>query len=161
MIRLALLGLCLSGAAQAAAPCGDEILFLDCKISATKSLTVCLGDGKGRYSYGPAAAPELAMTQSFDEMGATPWPGVSRSIWEEVVFINNGISYAVWHSVDRLTDAHETDGGVVVKKGDQKLAELNCRPDTIEMNAFAVSDAFDAAGYCWQRETQSWHRGCD
>ncbi|MGV6847705.1 MAG: hypothetical protein ACWA5A_04935 [Marinibacterium sp.] len=157
-VAASLLGL-LAGAAQAQS-CGAGILMLRCQIGAGKALSVCFEGGSARYRFGPPAAPELSLTQPLEDLQATPWNGIGRSIWEEVIFSNAAVRYAVWTSLDRLDEAHPRDGGVRVLQGDAELANLTCRTGSVEMSAFAVTDGFAAAGYCWDPSRRVWSRSC-
>ena len=134
-------------------------MVVDCAIG-SKQLTVCIGGGEASYAFGPKGAPELAITQPLGQAQGTAWAGVGRSIWEEIIFFSGDVSYAVWHSVDRLTEGNPTSGGVVVTKADQTLADLQCKEGTADVSIFAISDGFAAAGFCWDRENYRFARSC-
>ena len=136
--------------ALAAADCGAQTLVLDCTIGA-KALTVCVTDATASYAFGPRGAPELALTQGLDEVTATPWPGIGRSIYEDVTFRNGSVSYTAWISVDRLAEDQPTTGGVVVEQNGRRLAELTCNTGTADIGVFAIANAMQAVGYCVDR----------
>lgn len=146
-------------AASAFAACEGRTTVLDCAIG-SKQLTVCIGGGAASYAYGPKGAPELAVTQPLAQLQGTAWAGVGRSIWEEIVFFNGDVSYAVWHSMDRVAEGNPTAGGVLVTRGDQTLADLQCREGTADVNIFAISDGFAEAGFCWDPANYRFARSC-
>ncbi|MEX0368224.1 MAG: hypothetical protein AB3N22_19335 [Ruegeria sp.] len=147
----------LSGAASA--QCGDQRLVLDCAIG-SKALTVCVSDATATYAFGPRDAPELALTQSLDAVTATPWPGIGRSIYEDVTFTNGSVSYTTWISVDRLAENQPTSGGVIVSQSGKTLAELTCAEGTAQIGVFAIADAMANAGYCVDRSAGIYTRQC-
>jgi len=148
-----------TGAAEAACDSG-QTLVLNCPVSVDKTLNVCIGGGTASYAFGPHGAPELALTLPLADVGATPWPGIGRSIWEEIVFPNNDVQYVVWISLDRMDEARPVSGGVVVRRGEKQLAELPCLEGSAQVGVFAISDGFADAGYCWNFEAQAWSRSC-
>ncbi len=128
-------------------------------------MQVCYDAGAAHYSYGPRGGPaELALSESYDTLGYTPWPGVGRAIWEAVTFTNGQYTYMVSGGVDRMFgDEVDTDnpypqfGSVTVSKGDDFLAEFTCDRAT---TSFSWSDnLFDykeAAGFEWDDRDSSW-----
>ncbi|WP_299604589.1 hypothetical protein [uncultured Tateyamaria sp.] len=143
----------------AAAQCGSLDVVLNCQIG-SKTLTVCVGEGQASYAFGPAGSPELSLTRPLGQVQATPWPGVSRSIWEDITFENVGTRYTAWISVDRMAEDLPTRGGVIVAQGEQKLADLDCKTGTAEVGVFAIADAMQAAGYCVDRATGTYAQHC-
>lgn len=132
--------------------CGGLDLVLDCQIG-TKALTVCVGDNQAAYTFGPSGTPELSLTRALGDVQATPWPGVGRTIWEDITFENVGTRYTVWISVDRMAEDLPAKGGVIVAQGDQKLADLTCANGTAQVGIFSIADAMQAAGYCVDRDS--------
>ncbi|WP_299772668.1 hypothetical protein [uncultured Tateyamaria sp.] len=143
----------------AAAQCGGLNVVLNCQIG-SKTLTVCVGEGQATYAFGPSGLPELSLTRPLGQVQATPWPGVGRSIWEDITFENVGTRYTAWISVDRMTEDFTTTGGVMVAQGEQKLADLDCKTGTAEVGVFAIADAMQAAGYCVDRATGTYAQHC-
>jgi hypothetical protein len=138
----------------------DKVQVLHCDIKPGKALKVCIGGGEASYEYGPIGKPELAMTQALGQVEGTPWAGVGRAIWEEIVFFNNDVSYAVWISIDRGVVPDPMKGGVLVTRGDQTLANLHCLDGTADVSTFAISDGFEQAGFCWDFDSQRFAREC-
>lgn len=163
MRRLVLLAL-LAPASPAFADCVGTT-FLSCDVGRGRHLEVCIEPGARAFAYafGPAGAPELTLREDFAAGTARPWNGVGRSIWASVGFRNAGHVYEAWHSLDRLDPEAVPEGGVNVLKGDAVLARLQCRPgpETVIAPIFSVEDAMQAAGFCRDREAESWRRdGC-
>ena len=156
-----LLAAVLAAGTATAEPCPGQAVVVDCDISSTKRLTVCIGGGQASYAFGPAGAPELALTRPLGEMRGTAWAGVGRSIWEEIIFDVDEVSYMVWHSMDRLAEGNPVSGGVVVQRGDQTLANLECWPGTTAVSIFSISDGFAEAGFCWDRQAGRFELECE
>ncbi len=145
---------------------GYEQTFLTCQIeSSGKTLSVCFDEVTAIYRFGPTmAAPELELTTPIAQLGYTPWPGVGRAIWEEVVFTNNGHSYTVNAGLTRdfpqgndaeIAEAHF--GGVTVRKGDARLVEMACDPATIFHDwVGGLAEAKNRLGYVWTHFEQEW-----
>ena len=146
-------------AGPAVAQCAEQRLVLDCAIG-TKALTVCVADTTVSYAFGPRGAPELALTQRLDEVTATPWPGIGRSIYEDVTFTNGSVAYTAWIAVDRLAENQPRTGGVIVSQGGDTLADLTCNQGTAEIGVFALADAMAGAGYCVDRSAGAYAREC-
>ncbi|WP_147112828.1 hypothetical protein [Tateyamaria sp. syn59] len=138
----------------AAAFCGDMYPVLQCQIG-TKSVKVCVGQGQATYAFGPRGAePELSLTRSLADVQATPWPGIGRSIWEDITFENKGTRYRVWVAVDRMAGELPGRGGVVVSQGDETLANLECQDGSVDLSIFAIADAMLEAGFCADYDSQ-------
>jgi hypothetical protein len=150
----------LLAAPAAAQVCGGQVEMLHCPVKGGRELTLCLGDGQATYRFGPRGAPDLSLTRRLEEIEATPWQGVGRSIFEDVTLRNDGVSYTVWTALDRQVEDNAFSGGVIVTRDGMELASLDCLPGQAEGTVFAVSDAFEEAGFCWQRKDQRWSRDC-
>ena len=163
LIRATLLCLCATAAhAECAA---DQQTFMSCQIAGgAKVLDVCFDADMAQYRYGPAGKPELTLREPVATLTYTPWPGVGRAIWEEVTFANGGHTYTVHGGFDRpmgdekpedMTNAHF--GGVVVRKGDDILAELLCDPATVDFAwGEGLFDAKQDLGLVWDDRSQEW-----
>lgn len=156
-MRAALLLLTLASPAQAA--CQGDTAF-SCQIG-TKTLEVCYWRGSLIYAFGPDNAPELTIAQPLETAAYTPWPGVGRAIWESVAFQNQGTTYEVWSSFDRLDETAVLEGGVHVLEGDTLLATLTCNTGSVAPTLFAISDLKAGIGQCWDFDTQAWTTACD
>ena len=123
------------------ADCGGyEQTFLTCQIeNSPKTVSVCFDDEFATYRFGPKIGmPELELVEPIVTLDYTPWPGVGDTLWEEVVFLNNGYAYTVVSGLKR-TFADEKDavvgeglfGGVVVRRGPDEIANLSCDPSNV------------------------------
>ncbi len=166
MIRAAALALAVIPQLAAADCQAMDETFLSCTVQGgAKTLSVCIDGRTLHYAFGPVSrAPELVLSRDVTEVNYTPWPGVGRTIWEEVGFENLGHVYTVHGWLDRIP-AEEADedpprpmgGGVTVTRGDETLVKLACDPDSAEFFwTDAVSHAMAEAGRCWDWDTQTW-----
>ncbi len=156
--------------ASGASACGSgELLFLSCTVDGgSKRVEVCHSAETARYSFGPDAVPELEITRPVGDVHLTPWPGIGRTIWEEVVFLNEGHSYTVYGSIDRAPPPSEDSdivvtvaGGVVVSKEGAELAHLHCDDGSVDFPwSNELYDAKEAAGQCYDPGSHEW-RTCD
>ncbi|MBU2983607.1 hypothetical protein KO498_17500 [Lentibacter algarum] len=109
--------------------------FVSCTLKGgTKRLEVCRDEHSASYWFGSInGKAELALTAKVGEFIYRPWPGIGSTIWEELIFINNGISYAVYGAHQRNYPDHDdgevtvvTVAGIVVRQGEKELGELRC-----------------------------------
>ncbi|MFQ6549740.1 hypothetical protein AADZ90_017460 [Aestuariibius sp. 2305UL40-4] len=150
-----------------ACPDGSEA-FVSCTIEdGRKSLDVCLEGDIVTYRFGEVGQPpELAMSVPVREVEFEPWPGVSRSIWEAVTFRRGDYAYEVFGGFHRETN-HETEevetepfGGVSVRRGEERVAQLNCDPGPTGYGfSSAIYDAKVDAGQCWDNREFVWKEG--
>jgi len=149
-----------TGPVMAACPAGTQTVLSCSAKGGTKVLDICLDlpNATISYAYGaPNRQPELAMRRPIAAIDHTPWPGIGRSIWESTVFHNQGYAYEVFISVDRMADNSQPIGGVVLHKGSQQVAKVDCDAGTAEIGLWAVSDAKQALGQCWDQGRQNWN----
>ena len=138
--------------------------FLSCTFSqGRKAVDVCVEGDMLTYRFGAVGkTPDLVMSVPVVNADYTPWPGVSRSIWETVAFLNRGVRYEVTGSIDR--NYYENDevqiedrGMIEVIKGEQTLATLECDAGSVEFAyGGSIYDAKTAAGQCWDFEGLRW-----
>lgn len=155
-ILIALLAL-MPLSAHAACQAGSEPVQ-SCSLSGgNKVLDVCLMQDSMSYSFGKAGEdPDLRLSAPITQAGYVPWNGVGRSIYEEVSFYNQGVTYLVWYAVDRTIDAHPISGGIVVRQGDKQLATMSCDENSVITGFDAVYDRMTTLGHCWAYETHEW-----
>ena len=152
----------LPGTALAQCPTGAETLIACTLKGGTKRVETCLMGESALYRFGPVGGtPELELSAHIRDVGMTPWPGVSRSIWEAVIFYNRDISYEVSYAIDRDPEANEVTGSVAVLRGDDTLAILDCDRGTVQSAGYPLPlfDAKERAGQCWRFESHDWG-GC-
>lgn len=144
--------------------CGpSETLYLSCTLSnGAKTLEVCHDATTARYAFGAIGqTPELELVRPLAEVNLNPWPGVGRSIWEDVTFENESHRYTVYGAFDRQPD--ETGalpvvrGGVVVQRGVEDLAALSCDPGSVDFPwSTTLFEAKTAAGQCYDLGERRW-----
>ena len=149
-----------AGMAQAGCPAGSQVVLSCLARGATGALDVCIERANGivSYSYGPMNGPaELSLSEPIKEVEHRPWPGIGRSIWETTVFRNAGYVYEVFSSVDRMDRDQPVTGGVLLYKGGKEIARVDCDAGTVEMGLWAVTDAKEALGLCWDQGGETWN----
>jgi len=160
MYRAILTGLAAGAFTPAAACPGGSETVLSCLVGGSQRLELCLSDTHASYLFGvPGEMAELALAEPIETIAHHPWMGVGRSIWESTTFRNGDYAYEVYISLDRLSEDHETESGVIVWRGEDEIAQLSCDPGTDVIGLWAVTDAKAAAGLCWQPEIEGW-AGC-
>lgn len=145
-------------ASQAHAACsGDEVF--SCRIG-PKTLEVCHRDGTLHYAFGREGRPELTLSQPLETAAFTPWPGIGRTMWDSLAFLNDGVTYEVWAALDKQLEATEPEpqlqGGVNVMQGDRTLASLTCDPGSVSSALDTIGDLKAGIGQCWNMAAQSW-----
>jgi hypothetical protein len=141
-------------ASPASAACqGDEAF--SCRIG-KKTLDVCYWKGALIYRFGPEGQPELTIAEPLETVAYTPWPGIGRAIWDTVAFQNDGVTYEVWTSFDKMDESAVLEGGVNVMQGDTSLASLTCDKGSVAHGLDVISDLKAGIAQCWDPEGQAW-----
>jgi hypothetical protein len=154
-------------AGQAPAACApDQETFLSCTLSGgRKALDICLDAQAATYAFGPTGGTaELSLSVPVADVDYTPWGGIGRTIWEEVVFRNEDVTYAVFGAIRRDPGGDDTsdmiitnDGGIEVRRGEERLAMLACDPGTVDFPwDEALSEAKRAVGVCRDLRNRTW-----
>lgn len=151
-MRAAFLLLALAAPAHAACQ-GDEAF--SCPIG-QKTVEVCYWKGMMTYAFGAEAKPELIINEPLESLAYTPWPGIGRAIWDSVAFQNDGVTYEVWSSIDKMDENAVMEGGVNVLQGDKTLATLACNKGSVERGLDLIGELKAGIGQCWDREAQAW-----
>ena len=155
-----LLSLSVASSAALACPSGSETL-ISCTLEAgRKQLQTCLSEDQVTYSFGRTGrAPDLRLSRPVTEVDLLPWPGVSRTIWEQVSFENAGVLYHVYYAQERDPRVPDVTGGLSVERNAQILADLTCDPGSVMTAGYPLPlfDAKVAAGQLYNRSTQSWN----
>lgn len=141
-------------ATPASAACRGEEAF-SCRIG-KKTLDICHWKGALIYRYGPEGQPELAIAEPLETVAYTPWPGFGRAIWDKVAFQNDGVTYEVWTSFDKMDENAVLEGGVNVMQGDTSLASLTCDKGSVAHGLDVISDLKAGIGQCWDGESETW-----
>lgn len=147
--------------------CSDaETRYFTCTFGAgKKTIEICHDAKMARYRFGPTGeAPELELLQPVSNVDLTPWPGVGRTIWEEVTFRNADHAYVVYGSIDRGPPSDGSDemavtlsGGITVRRDGDEIAHLTCDPGSVKFPwGTSLFDAKETAGQCYDPELRSW-----
>lgn len=159
-MRAAAILLALAAPAHAGCP---DLTVLACEMPGGKRLEVCADDRAVTYAFGPPGAPELTLENPLAAPGYTPWPGVSRTIWESVAFRNGDYLYEVYNSAERIFPDDEKaeievreSAGVVILKGETVVAQVDCLPGTAEGPIEALYEHLEARGVCWDHAARAW-----
>ncbi|MBT8154144.1 hypothetical protein KMP13_09600 [Epibacterium ulvae] len=152
---------CTAALASAALACpnGSETLVSCTFEGGKKQLQTCIAGDQVLYRFGATnRSPDLDLVRPVTEVGLAPWPGVSRTIWEEMTFENDGFSYLVAYAQDRDPGTTEISGRLMVQQGEDVLATLTCDPGSVVSAGYAlpIFDAKRAAGQHYNHQTYSW-----
>lgn len=122
-----------------------------------KTAEDCLGASDITYRFGPTGeTPELIVEATPVGVHLTPWNGIGRAIWEEVVITNAGYDYLVHYSAER-DPGGAVSGGIVVAQGGSEVAQLTCDEGTVAgADFYPLYDAKEAAGQCYDRANFVW-----
>lgn len=145
-------------AAPASAACQDVSSLFACQIGA-KRLEICQTGGVLTYSFGPVARPELSIAEPLETVAYFPYSGFGRSRTYSVTFLNDGHSYEVWSSYDRIGEGAPLSGGVTVKDGRATVAELTCNAGTVTRELEGIGFLKQDLGQCFDMESSSWRIG--
>lgn len=156
--RALVFGLALAGLGSAV--CAEIYPILRCDMGQGRVLAAEIEGDMAFYLFGPEDAPDLSLQHNIAQVQGTAWPGIGRTIWEDITFFNGGYAYQVWYGIDRLIEGYPASGGVRVLKDGVELAALDCVAGSVDATGFGVSDGFAGAGYCWQHEAQRFVDGC-
>lgn len=156
-MRAALLIVLLAAPAHAA--CQGETVF-SCPIG-KKTLDICHAKGLLTYQFGRTGKPELIISEPLETVAYTPWPGIGRAIWDSVAFQNEGVTYEVWSSFDKMDENAVLEGGINVMEGDKTLATLTCDKGSVAYSIDAISELKAGIGQCWNFGDREWTTACN
>jgi hypothetical protein len=146
-------------AAPANAACQPDATLFHCQIG-KRTLQVCETDGHLTYAFGPAKSPELSLSVDIATADFTPWPGIGRTMWNELAFHNDGVTYQVWSALEKQLEEGQPDpvpqGGVNVTRGDAALASLTCDEGTVTSFLDTIYDMKAGIGQCYDHATLTW-----
>ncbi|TNF19619.1 MAG: hypothetical protein EP318_13925 [Rhodobacteraceae bacterium] len=156
--------LCLIAPAPALACFGavGETLF-HCTFKGGRSeARVCLQDGAAYYAFGPkGSAPEVVLARDVAAVGMAPWPGIGRTIWEEVAFGNGAYGYRLSYAIDKMAPNEPVVGTLVVTRNGEEISALTCDRGSVSAHDFyPLFEAKEAAGACFT-PGQGWSRSCN
>ncbi len=157
-MRAPVLALALCAPLPALAECPPGGSVFSCRIDG-KVLELCRKGDNLTYSYGPAGAPELAMSESLLTVDYQPWPGIGSSVWESVAFTTGDHLYEVWTRTDR--NFAGLDGGIMVSRNGASLADLYCNEGTASNPLYdTLFPMKESVGLCWRGPNEGWVTDC-
>ena len=118
---------CLTGAAMAACPSDDRVVF-SCVTKKAKLSEVCDLDQQLSYSFGPAGKPELALRVPRAQASTRQWEGMGRTISYSVDIPNGKTTYSVFWAADRMDENADISAGVEVIINGKSAATVSCNP---------------------------------
>ena len=155
-------------AAPALAGCpAGSVPILACTFqNGAKQVDACQDGTTATYAFGKVGqAPDLALSTPVRDLPFTPWPGIGRSIWADVSFVNQDVTYLLWYNYDKVNAIEEAQeagapdplsAGILVLKGEEELARLDCDPGSIDTQMDAVFEAKEAQGMCFDFASRAW-----
>lgn len=146
-------------AAPAHAACPGDTVF-SCPIG-KKTLDICHAKGLLTYQFGRKGKTELTISEPLETVAYTRWPGIGRAIWDSVAFENEGVTYEVWSSFDKMDENAVLEGGINVMEGDETLATLTCDKGSVAYSIEAISDLKAGIGQCWDFDARQWTTACN
>lgn len=118
----------LSFISSASAKCakGSTTIF-SCLTAKGKLIQVCDSEKTIDYSFGrPNLSPEIIVHASRSEVSTFQWKGFGRYISYAVEVPNGDTTYSIFWGMDRLTDEHSIDAGVIVEVNNKHIATVKC-----------------------------------
>ncbi|WIV52320.1 hypothetical protein QQG91_15160 (plasmid) [Marivivens sp. LCG002] len=164
LIAIAHVGVFSATQVFAGCPQGTEA-FNTCQIEGRNTeVAVCFDDRNVSYSYGSIGSPpELELSSPVERVDFEPWPGLGRSIYEEVTFYNGDYSYTVGGGFERPFSDEEAQqelrrfGWVEVMHLGEQIAYFECRPETVTYGfGGGLYDLKVAANQSWDQYSLSW-----
>lgn len=105
---------------------GSEALF-SCTTARGKQIEVCDAGKTINYSFGsPQGKPDIALSVPRRQASTSQWAGVGRYLSYSVDIPNGATTYSVFHSMDRITEAHAMEAGVNVRTQGVQVATVKC-----------------------------------
>lgn len=121
-----LLALSITSSASAECDKGSTTVF-SCLAAKGKLIQVCDSGKTIDYSFGKPNLPsELIVHASRSEVSTFQWKGFGRYISYAVEVPNGDTTYNVFWGMDRLTDEHSIDAGVMVEVNNKYVATVKC-----------------------------------
>ncbi len=148
-----------TGPAVAACPSSMQTI-LSCTFSnGKKVLDTCQNGEFATYAFGKVnKKPEMYLETPMRGLNYTPWNGIGRAIYEQVIFRNEDISYVVWSGFER--DPGMIDplrAGIVVEdQNENVLAELRCDIGSVRAEIDGLYDAKSNLNMCWDYNDFQW-----
>jgi hypothetical protein len=149
----------MSGPVFATCPASTQTV-LSCTMSnGKKVLDVCQDGDFASYAFGKRGQrADMRLKVSIGVLEYTPWNGIGRAIYEQVIFRNRDVSYVVWSAFER--DPGVVDplrAGIRVEdRNENSLAELRCDAGSIRAGIDSLYAAKERWNMCWSYEQFNW-----
>lgn len=158
------IALCLIAPAPAFACFGGigQPLF-DCTFKgASTRAQVCLQGDTAYYAFGAVGgAPDMVLARRVGDIDMTPWPGIGRTIWEEVTFRNGSHAYRLAYAIDKMVEREPVSGSLLVTRDGAEIAELTCDADSVATyDLYPLYEAKVAQGECFT-PGEGWTATCE
>ena len=143
-------------AAYQCTPANWTKLF-SCSFSSGNKVAIVCGTGEqARYRFGRTGRmPEVSLLQSLTDV-YVPWMGVGRYKNEAITFENNGSTYKIYSSTDRLGDDLYLSAGIDIIQSDKIITNMTCDKESAEVAIPEASNLLESFGQCWSRENGIW-----
>lgn len=110
--------------------CGTgETLLFHCTTTNAKLVTLCDAGNTLRYAFGKLDGADPEMNLSIARSAASNSQGAAA---QTIDLPNGNTTYSVFWGVDRMSDAHEVEAGVLVQANGRHVATVNCKEDTVQ-----------------------------
>lgn len=114
--------------AGASIACANEQVLFHCTTENNKEILLCDQRKTLRYSFGKEGrTPELVLSVPREAATTSKWKGIGRWIDYSITIPNGDTGYTVFTSLDRISDAHEFEAGVVVNADDKEIGRVLCK----------------------------------
>ena len=148
-------------AAGAACGAGDTNVLSCSLLDRQTEVSLCIGGDTIFYAYGGfGEKPEVQLSAPVAEIESRPWSGIGRTIWETVTFRDGDFAYEVNLGATTVQEGDELvrqdAGGVAVFVNGQEMTYVECDAKSATAGIWAVSDAKEAAGICWNPNAFEW-----
>lgn len=123
---------------------------------------VCLQDDTAYYAFGPdGGAPDLVLARKVGDIDVTPWPGIGRTVWEELTFRNGAYDYRLSYAFDKMDEEEPVSGSLFVSRDGAEIAQLTCDADSVAAyDLYPLYEAKEAGGECFT-PGEGWSASCD
>lgn len=123
---------------------------------------VCVQDTAGYYAFGPVGgAPDIVLARKVRDIDMVPWPGIGRTIWEEVTFRNGSYAYRLSYAIDKMDENEPVSGSLTVMQGGREIANLTCdRGSVAAHDLYPLYEAKVADGECFTPGV-GWTAACE
>lgn len=106
-----------------------ENLLFHCLATNDKLITLCDAGSTLRYTFGKLGGDDPEMNLVIARSSASTSQGAAA---QTIDLPYGNTTYSVFWGVDRTSDAHEIEAGVLVQVNDHHVATVQCKEDTVQ-----------------------------